>query len=123
MNGLGNQIFRNGFRYKGMFNKGLREGLGVTYDLDGNKYKGEHKNGMREGKGIFKTNDGTIYEGGWNANKRNGKGKEYLPNGDVFKVFYKNGVRIEAFADGKISSPSVKENYAALNNSNSLSSF
>lgn len=63
----------------------------MTYDLDGNKYKGEHRNGMREGKGIFKTNDGTIYEGGWNANKRNGNGKEYLPNGDVFKVFYKNG--------------------------------
>lgn len=90
MHGIGNQLFRNGFRYKGMFIKGQREGLGITYDLNGNKYKGEHKNGMREGKGIFKSKDRT-YEGGWNQNKMHGKGKEYLLNGECYIVYFKNG--------------------------------
>jgi hypothetical protein len=58
---------------------------------------------MREGKGIFKTNDGRIYEGGWSNNKMNGKGREYLPNGEIYIVFYKNGQRLEAFANGRFS--------------------
>jgi hypothetical protein len=49
MHGIGNMLFKNGFCYQGMFNKGSRDGLGFTFDLAGNKYKGEHRKGIREG--------------------------------------------------------------------------
>lgn len=94
-------LFKNGFCYQGMFKNGLREGLGITYDVIGSKYKGEHKAGMREGKGIFKTSDGKIYEGGWSNNKMHGRGREKFMNGDCFLVYYQNGHRIDALASEK----------------------
>jgi hypothetical protein len=42
MHGIGTMLFPNGFCYQGMFKKGSREGLGITYDVNKNKYKGEH---------------------------------------------------------------------------------
>lgn len=91
-------LFKNGFCYQGMFNKGARDGLGVTFDLGGNKYKGEHRKGIREGQGIFKTSDGKLYEGGWNNNKMHGRGRETFQNGECFIVYYKNGHKLEALA-------------------------
>lgn len=98
MHGIGNMLFKNGFCYQGMFNKGSRDGLGFTFDLSGNKYKGEHKRGIREGQGIFKTFDGKFYEGGWSNNKMHGRGRETFPNGECFIVYYKNGQKLEALA-------------------------
>lgn len=49
MHGIGNMLFNNGFCYQGMFQKGSRDGIGLTFDLAGNKYKGEHRKGIREG--------------------------------------------------------------------------
>jgi len=86
--------------------------------LNGNKYKGEHKNGMREGKGIFKTKD-RMYEGGWSLNKMHGKGKEYLQNGECYIVYFKNGQRLEAIANGKAAVTSPQANF---NNNNSINS-
>lgn len=37
----------------------------------------------------------------------NGKGREYLANGEIYIVYYKNGLRLEAIADGKMS-PSLR---------------
>lgn len=34
MHGIGTMLFKNGFCYQGMFQKGAREGLGFTYDLN-----------------------------------------------------------------------------------------
>lgn len=98
MHGIGTMLFKNGFCYQGMFNKGTREGLGFTFDLAGNKYKGEHKKGIRDGQGIFKTNDGKLYEGGWSNNKMHGRGRETFKNGECFIVYYKNGYKLEALA-------------------------
>lgn len=105
MHGIGNMLFKNGFCYQGMFNKGSRDGLGFTFDLSGNKYKGEHRKGIREGQGIFKTNDGKYYEGGWSSNKMHGRGRETFQNGECFIVYYKNGYKLEALASKTAAMP------------------
>ena len=82
-----------------MFNRGSRDGLGITFDLGGNKYKGEHRKGIRDGQGMFKTSDGKVYQGGWSNNRMHGRGIEtYNKSGECFIVYYKNGQKLEALA-------------------------
>jgi hypothetical protein len=99
MDGIGTILFHNGFCYQGMFEKGHREGLGITHDIGSNKYKGEHRDGMRQGRGKIKMKDGKEYTGGWNKNKMHGRGRENYQN-DNFLVYYNNGWREQVLARG-----------------------
>lgn len=92
MDGIGTVLYENGYCYQGMFEKGSREGLGITYDNANNKYIGEHRDGMRQGRGKIIFSDGGVYTGGWNKNKKHGRGEESFVN-DSFLVYYNSGYR------------------------------
>lgn len=52
-------------RYLGLYNNGLREGLGIYFFSPNEYYYGNFKDGERHGKGVYLVNN-VIYEGLWN---------------------------------------------------------
>jgi antitoxin component YwqK of YwqJK toxin-antitoxin module len=58
----GNGILRqaNGVKFKGRFQKGMKEGFGIQEDADGVRSEGEYHMDLRNGEFIEKDKSGTI---------------------------------------------------------------
>ena len=71
-NGLGIEIWPNGYIYKGGFKNSEWSGQGILTFPNGATYEGEWANGFMNGKGTFTWSDGKQKTGIW----KNGKLQE-----------------------------------------------
>ena len=63
--GIGLQLWIDGFRYEGFWEGGRINGRGRMIHPDGDMYEGEWQNGKAFGKGIYISANGATYIGDW----------------------------------------------------------
>lgn len=107
--GTGDYIWKNGWIYKGQWNKGkcsgmgklykpggvlfydgffdnfMRTGKGIQYNSNG-MYEGNFKNNKANGFGVYTWKSGVKFEGNWIGGKRNGPGIVYCNENTVVKI-------------------------------------
>ena len=97
-NGYGKMIYADGSVYEGQFIRGVKNGVGKSWDSNG-KLTGDgvwEKDEIKDGLGIFEYEDGQQYEGEIKSRLRHGKGINIWPDGAKYEGYFKNGCR-----DGK----------------------
>lgn len=80
------------YDYRGMFDRDLKEGLGILKWSDGRVYKGEFHKDKPHGKGLLTYADGSSYKGEFHCGVRQGKGKCIFAGGGQYVGYWKNGV-------------------------------
>ena len=77
------QVMSNGSKYFGQFNSGngKREGVGCQIWLDGYRYEGWWSNGKINGRGRMISPEGNVYEGHYKNSKAQGQGTYRDANG------------------------------------------
>ena len=126
--GAGIETWRDGTRYEGAFENGLRHGQGVYDYADGNHYEGAWRGGLRHGQGIqtwsggqryegafendarhgqgaYDFADGRRHEGGWRKSKRHGPGVEIAADGQRTEGVWEDDQRVEAAAKEQQAEP------------------
>ena len=93
----GRLVFANGVVYEGGFSGGFFKGTGELTFPSGYKYKGEYVNGHRDGKGRVDYHNGTFYSGGFKYGLFHGEGSCVLVSGQsLIDKIYDGGVRLDA---------------------------
>ena len=82
-----------GFRYEGDWLANKQDGTGKTSFAVGDVYEGEMKEGEFHGQGTYTTKGGIRYEGGWKNGVKEGHGKTTFPDGDFWEGIFSNGER------------------------------
>lgn len=99
--------------YRGRYENGAFNGIGIRYDKDGeknclwkdgvaigcmgtkqlgeDKYTGYYTLNGCEGQGKMEYANGDVYEGKWKANKRNGQGRMNFADGRIYEGEWKEG--------------------------------
>jgi len=93
--GVGNYISKeSGAKYDGQYENDLKHGQGKYTYGNGDVYKGEWKAGKRHGTGIYTYKEtGGQYSGEWVDGVKQGKGSYLYASGDVFEGNYENNQR------------------------------
>jgi hypothetical protein len=87
--GSGLRKYANGAKFRGLFTKGLKEGIGKYQDADGNEYDGHYANDLCHGKGTRKWSSGRVYSGDWRENQATGSGTETIPTSEGLQLVYR----------------------------------
>ncbi len=90
-NGKGIYILKNGEKYEGYMQNGVRSGKGTYYFNSGERYKGYWKDNKRNGFGTNYYPDGEIFKGNWKDDKRNGYGKYTYVDGSSYSGMWEMG--------------------------------
>lgn len=93
--GRGLLRYREGDKYEGEWEDGLRHGQGEYFSkASGAKYEGEYQNDVKHGRGKYTYPNGDVYNGEWNEGKRHGKGLyRNKETGGVYEGEWVNGVK------------------------------
>jgi hypothetical protein len=84
--GYGVETWARGSRYRGMYRKGLRHGIGIYRFFGGDVYNGEWCNGQCHGFGVHTCSDGSHYVGEFKWGVKHGLGRYHFRL--VFILFY-----------------------------------
>jgi hypothetical protein len=79
--------------YNGNYKDDKKSGKGKLVWKDGSKYEGDFENGLRNGFGVYtysKEDDRDYYEGHWKDDKKSGKGKFVWKNGTKQEGIFEN---------------------------------
>ena len=94
--GQGIVEWRNGDRFEGRLEKGLRQGKGrFTSQANGFRYEGEMKDDEFHGQGTYTSANGTRYEGNWKNGVKDGHGRLTFPDGDFWEGLFSNDERTD----------------------------
>lgn len=94
--GQGVVEWRNGDRFEGRLENGLRQGKGrFTSQANGFRYEGEMKDDEFHGQGTYTSENGTRYEGNWKNGVKDGQGKLTFPDGDFWEGLFSNDERTD----------------------------
>ena len=91
--GLGTMTWRDGQKYEGTWDEGMKSGHGLLTQRSGESYKGSFFSDQIEGEGVYQFVDGTVYTGTWKDGKQNGQCRMDSPAGDWEEVNWVNGKR------------------------------
>lgn len=96
--GIGELLYRNGNKYEGQFENGVRKGEGVLYVPETattlkESYRGAWKDGKRHGFGTEWLDNGDAYEGEWVNGNRSGWGVLHLADGDRYEGEWFEGLQ------------------------------
>ncbi len=94
-------FFPGGEQYKGEWQDGKKEGVGMQIYKNGDKYEGEWVKNRPSGDGVYsqwvgdkkKGHYEVVYEGKWLRGKRHGFGTLYYPDGGVYHGDWAAGER------------------------------
>ena len=111
--GKGKLLFKIGILYKGDFNDGKIEGIGLR-TFNSESYQGEFKDNNMEGTGIYTYQNGGIYQGEFKDDKKEGTGIYTYQNGDVYQGEFKDnkmeGIGLYTYKKGDIYQGEFKDN-------------
>ena len=71
-------------QYRGEFQNGKPNGVGIFIYTDGRKNVGEIMEGREHGQGTWSSNDGGKYSGEWKNGKKYGQGKHTFSSGEEY---------------------------------------
>lgn len=124
MKGIGEEVWNDETFYRGEFDKGMKNGIGIYRWPDGTIYQGEWVNNEMNGYGIIIYTDDRVYEGEITNGTMDGLGKFSWPDGKFyfgqyendfkngFGVFVWDSINIEAYVgfwyQGKPDGPGIK---------------
>merc|ERR1712008_100749 len=104
--GKGLEVWRNGGKYEGEFNRGLKHGKGRFTFPDGSLFNGQFECNDIHGAGIYTWANGRRYQGQWQRNCMHGRGTFTWPDGQCYCGEYaddvKHGVGMLQASDGRI---------------------
>jgi hypothetical protein len=83
--GFGIQIWPDGSKYVGHWQKNKAQGYGRFILADGDVYEGQWKEDKAHGRGVYLYADGARYEGEWREDKQDGHGREEWPDRSSFE--------------------------------------
>ena len=103
--GAGRHVYKDGSKYTGSFEGGVRQGRGTLRYPNGGYYEGEWAQDKYHGKGRYVCSGG-VYVGTFEAGELSGRGVFRWPNGDVYEGQWEanaaHGVGTKTFADGYV---------------------
>ena len=79
-------------RFKGKYENGEKNGIGIEFEENGSEYHGEFQHGKRNGHGIVMKEDKILFEGQWVDGMKEGQGRE-IQKGTIYKGNFKHGER------------------------------
>jgi hypothetical protein len=86
--GYGVETWARGSRYRGMYRKGLRHGIGIYRFFGGDVYNGEWCNGQCHGFGVHTCSDGSHYVGEFKWGVKHGLGRYHFRLVFIFVLFW-----------------------------------
>lgn len=88
-------MLKNGARYLGEYQCGLKRGSGKFYYPDGSTYDGQWKKDLKHGQGLYTYPNGDQYDGNWYKGQRHGVGTYTFAEAKcAFHGTWKDGVRM-----------------------------
>lgn len=93
MKGIGEEVFSDETFYRGEFDKGLKNGIGIYRWPDGTIYQGEWKENKMKGYGCIIYLDDRIYEGEIDNGEMHGFGRFTWPDKKFYIGEYENNIK------------------------------
>ena len=93
LKGIGEEILSDETFYRGEFDKGMKNGIGIYRWPDGTIYQGEWKDNQMKGLGCIIYLDDRIYEGEIDNGAMDGIGRFRWPDGKFYYGQYENNVK------------------------------